>query len=96
MSVSLVLGFGLEHSCPRPREGRSVLERSVSGLALGFFLFPWPRMLSSTPPPLFSGVVSYIAIELHKREKLKKWKSFNVLNFDNFGCTVGGFIFTET
>ena len=45
---------------------------------------------------LFSGVVSYIAIELHKREKLKKWKSFNILTFASFGCTVGGFIFTET
>ena len=53
--VSLVLGLGLEHPCPWPREGlssgkavlgRAVLRRAV--LSLGFFLcrWPWPRALS--------------------------------------------------
>ena len=46
--VSLVLGLGLEHSCPWPRECLSsasrvsVLGKAVLGLGLGFFLCPWP------------------------------------------------------
>ena len=49
--VSLVLGLGLEHSCPWPRafpslaSRVSVLGKAVLGLGLGFFLCPWPRAL---------------------------------------------------
>ena len=49
--VSLVLGLGLEHSCPWPRECLSSERLSLAlasdffcvlGLGLGFFLCPWP------------------------------------------------------
>ena len=40
-AVSLVLGLGLEHSCPWPREGLSSKRLSLA-LALDFFLCPWP------------------------------------------------------
>ena len=40
-AVSLVLGLGLEHSCPWPREGLSS-ERLSLALASDFFLCPWP------------------------------------------------------
>ena len=45
-SVSLVLGLGLEHSCPWPLDGLSS-ERLSLALASGFFLclWPWPRAL---------------------------------------------------
>ena len=39
--VSLVLGLGLEHSCPWPREGLSS-ERLSLALASDFFVCPWP------------------------------------------------------
>ena len=39
--VSLVLGLGLEHSCPWPRECLSS-ERLSLALASDFFLCPWP------------------------------------------------------
>ena len=42
--VSLVLGLGLEHICPWPREGLSSEELSLA-LASDFFLCPWPRAL---------------------------------------------------
>ena len=51
MLVSLVLGLGLEHSCPWPRECLSSERLSLAlasvffcvlGLGLGFFLCPWP------------------------------------------------------
>ena len=38
--VSLVLGLGLEHSCPWPQEG---LSSEGLSLASDFFLYPWPR-----------------------------------------------------
>ena len=49
--VSLVLGLGLEHFCPWPRECLSSERLSLAlaldffcvlGLGLGFFLCPWP------------------------------------------------------
>ena len=39
MLVSLVLGLGLEHSCPWPRE---CLSSKRLSLASDFFLCPWP------------------------------------------------------
>ena len=50
--VSLVLGLGLEHSCPWPRECLSS-ERLSLALASDFFLcpwpWPWPRALCPRP-----------------------------------------------
>ena len=39
--MSMVLGLGLEHSCPWPRECLSS-ERLSLALASDFFLCPWP------------------------------------------------------
>ena len=53
--VPLVLGLGLEHSCPWPRafmslaSGWSLLGKAVLGLGLGFFLCPWPWLRALCP-----------------------------------------------
>ena len=47
--VSLVLGLGLEHSCPWPRE-RLFSERLSLTLASDFFVFLASSLVSSTPP----------------------------------------------
>ena len=49
--VFLVLGLGLEHSCPRPRE---VLSSKRLSLASDFFVSLASSIVSSTPPLLRS------------------------------------------
>ena len=53
--MCLVLGFGLEHSCPWPRECLSS-ERLSLALASDFFLCPWPCVLDSTSVSLVSSI----------------------------------------
>ena len=57
--MSLVLGFGLEHSCPWPREGLSSKRLSLA-LASDFFvsLALASSLMSSTPPLIFAAAVS--------------------------------------
>ena len=57
--VSLVLGLGLEHSCPWPRECLS-LERLSLALASDFFvsLALASSLVSSTPPLIFNACIS--------------------------------------
>ena len=80
--VSLVLGLGLEHSCPWPREGLSS-ERLSLALASDF-LCPWPRALC----PRFhlcevvlihsiKSISSSISIPIKKQWKHKFWSSCN-------------------
>ena len=64
MLVSLVLGLGLEHSCPWPREG---LFSERLSLALDFFvsLALASSLVSSTPP---------LAMRLSNNEKMQRDK----------------------
>ena len=48
-AVSWVLGLGLKHSCPWPREGLSSKRLSLALALASDFLCPWPRALC---PPL--------------------------------------------
>ena len=77
--VSLVLGLGLEHSCPWPRECLSS-ERLSLALASDFFvsLALASSLVSSTPPLFFSNmhclqfiyiiVTSRLTIVVHKEK----------------------------
>ena len=62
-AVTLVLGLGLEHSCPWPREGLSSKRLSLA-LASDFFLcpWPWPRALCPRLHLWFLCVLMYMGL----------------------------------
>ena len=53
--VSLVLGLGLEHSCPWPRECLSSERLSLALASDFFFVSLASSLVSSTPPLMFSN-----------------------------------------
>ena len=68
--MSLVLGLGLEHSCPWPRE---CLSSERLSLALDFFVFLAlalaSSLVSSTPP---SSIIQYkdlVAAKFYREQK---------------------------
>ena len=82
--MSLVLGLGLEHSCPWPRECLSSERLSsalasdffcVLGLGLGFFLcsWPWPRIFFVSLA-LASSLVSSTPPLLCTRQFFVQWQ----------------------
>ena len=63
--VSLVLGLGLEHSCPWPRECLSS-ERLSLALASDFFLCPWPWPRALCPRLHLCELSSTVIYRKHK------------------------------
>ena len=72
MAVSLVLGLGLEHSCPWPRE--ALPSESLSSLASASdFLCPWPWPRSLCPRlHLWYSHAAVVAIPQLWREERKR------------------------
>ena len=57
--LSLVIGLGLESSCPWPRKGLSSGNRCLA-MASNFFVSLASSVVSSTPPLIFSHVLQFL------------------------------------